>query len=262
MADTYKIYQLHDTPEYHGIRFFSMEENQNYHLDIRDYDLVYQGNVSDFSSENLLEDIYRKFNIDRPEDFRGYSLSVSDVIVTDINNEQKAWYCDRVGFKEMPEFFTEQKEAVFNYEKAFAEMLDFMEFSLVKYEDGSFGLHDYQDANLGNIEEDRFENAAEIIERFTYNTYFEDYFFDNAVNDISYRQENGTLILPDDFKMPETAEEWVNFLEEYHLTETYADTYQAARLLTDYENVRAVSLDNIPHEDYENKRDCIQTEHD
>lgn len=50
----------------------------------------------------------------------------------------------------------------------------------------------------------------------------------------------------------------MDFLEEYHLTETYADAYQAARLLTDYENVRVVSLDNIPHEDCETKRDCIQ----
>ena len=114
MADTYKIYQLHDTPEYHSIRFSSMEENKNENLNINDYDLVYQGNISDFNSdfgsEYLLEEIYRKFNIDRPEDFKGYSLSMSDVVVTEINNEQKAYYCDRIGFQEMPEFFAEQKE--------------------------------------------------------------------------------------------------------------------------------------------------------
>lgn len=120
MADTYKIYQLHDTPEYHGIRFSSMEENKNENLNINDYDLVYQGNISDFNSdfgsEYLLEEIYRKFNIDRPEDFKGYSLSMSDVVVMEINNEQKAYYCDRIGFQEMPEFFAEQNEILFRIE--------------------------------------------------------------------------------------------------------------------------------------------------
>lgn len=110
MSDTYKIYQLHDTPEYHGIRFSSMEENRNENLSIKDYDLVYQGDISDFSSDNLLEGIYRKFNLDRPEDFRGHSLSMSDVVVMEINNEQKAYYCDRIGFQEMPEFFAGQSK--------------------------------------------------------------------------------------------------------------------------------------------------------
>ena len=98
MSDTYKIYQLHNTPEYHGIIFSSMEENKNENLSIKDYDLVYQGDIADFSSEDFLEEIYVKFNLDRPKDFMGHSLSISDVVVTEINNEQKAYYCDRIGF--------------------------------------------------------------------------------------------------------------------------------------------------------------------
>ena len=52
-----------------------------------------------------LEDIYRRFNIDHPEDFRGHSLSVSDVVVLHENGADAAYYVDSIGFKELPGFF-------------------------------------------------------------------------------------------------------------------------------------------------------------
>lgn len=125
----------------------------------------------------------------------------------------------------------------FDYENAFIETINAMEFSLLKYEDGSFGLYDLTDANFGGIENDRFTDAAQIINRFINNTYFEDYFFDGAENDIEDRLKDGTINLPNDFEMPVTSEEWVNFLETYHETETYFDVYQAAKFLSDYDNV-------------------------
>jgi hypothetical protein len=54
-------------------------------------------------TENL-DAIFEKFNIDQPEDFRGYSLSVSDVIVIKHSDLVKAYYVDAIGFKEIPDF--------------------------------------------------------------------------------------------------------------------------------------------------------------
>ena len=52
-----------------------------------------------------LEDIYRRFNIDHPEDFRGHSLSVSDVVVLHENGADTTYYVDSIGFRELPDFF-------------------------------------------------------------------------------------------------------------------------------------------------------------
>ena len=54
-----------------------------------------------------LEDIYRTFNIDHPADFKGHSLSVSDVVVLHQNGQDTAHYCDSVGFQQVPEFLRE-----------------------------------------------------------------------------------------------------------------------------------------------------------
>ncbi|MDE6092222.1 MAG: hypothetical protein K2G14_03915 [Ruminococcus sp.] len=62
--------------------------------------------------------------------------------------------------------------------------------------------------------------------------------------------------------MPETSEEWLSFLEEYHLTEIYADVYQVAKLLTDYDNVKSINLDNISHDDAEYTKGTVQVEYD
>ena len=55
-----------------------------------------------------LEDIYRRFNIDHPEDFKGHSLSVSDVVVLHGNGADAAWYVDSIGFKELPDFSAQE----------------------------------------------------------------------------------------------------------------------------------------------------------
>lgn len=52
-----------------------------------------------------LEDIYRRFHIDHPEDFRGHFLSVSDVVILHENGADAAYYVDSIGFKELPGFF-------------------------------------------------------------------------------------------------------------------------------------------------------------
>ena len=116
---TYKIYQLPSGDEYHGIRYSSKQtiEKEGIQLNQEDYELIYEGSLSEFPDDNPLDFIYQRFNIgDKPDGYKGRSLSVSDVIVIDKNDEQQAYFCDRLGFADMPEFFKE-KESVFFLKK-------------------------------------------------------------------------------------------------------------------------------------------------
>ena len=53
---------------------------------------------------SILEQLYERFNLDRPEDFHGHSLSVSDVIVLKHGAEIRSYYTDSFGFQELPDF--------------------------------------------------------------------------------------------------------------------------------------------------------------
>ena len=64
------------------------------------YDLLYTAPLEEGTS---LEDIYTRFNIDRPADFRGHSLSVSDVVVLHQNGENTSHYVDSFGYREVPD---------------------------------------------------------------------------------------------------------------------------------------------------------------
>ena len=59
------------------------------------------------------------------------------------------------------------------YEKLFDEFLNITEFVLLKHKDGTFSLEDRQRANFGNIEDDRFETASEVLDRM--DVYIQDY---------------------------------------------------------------------------------------
>ena len=59
------------------------------------------------------------------------------------------------------------------YEELFDEVLALTEFRLLKHKDGTFSLEDRQRANLGNIEDDRFETAPEVLDRM--DVYIQDY---------------------------------------------------------------------------------------
>lgn len=57
------------------------------------------------STEEVLESLYESFNLHHPDDFRGHSLSVSDVIVPREDGRDQAYYIDSFGFQQVPEFF-------------------------------------------------------------------------------------------------------------------------------------------------------------
>ena len=73
------------------------------------YELVYEAPLT---AKDDLESIYTRFNVDRPADFTGHSLSVSDIVVLHQDGKDTAHYCDRVGFSEVPEFLKERQPSL------------------------------------------------------------------------------------------------------------------------------------------------------
>jgi len=100
---TYEIWQLKNTPENHELAFESMDHLKaaGKTVDKDNYELVYSGKLEEGMG---LEDLYTKFNIDHPEDFRGHSMSVSDVVVIKDVEGEHAHFVDSFGFTEVPEF--------------------------------------------------------------------------------------------------------------------------------------------------------------
>ena len=104
--DRFGIYQLKDIEEARDIHFMGMDylESKGVVVKKENYDLLYTAPLEEGTS---LEDIYTRFNIDRPADFRGHSLSVSDVVVLHQNGENTTHYVDSFGYREVPEFTKE-----------------------------------------------------------------------------------------------------------------------------------------------------------
>ena len=65
------------------------------------------GWIVSINGNRMVDSIYERFNLQHPADFRGHSLSVSDVIVMHQNGQDQAYYVDSFGFKQVPEFFSD-----------------------------------------------------------------------------------------------------------------------------------------------------------
>ena len=104
--DSFSIYQIKSGDETRDYRFepFDRLQATGRSVDRANYDLVY---TVPLDSKTTLEDIYRTFNIDHPADFKGHSLSVSDVVVLHQGGKDTAHYCDSFGFQQVPEFLRE-----------------------------------------------------------------------------------------------------------------------------------------------------------
>lgn len=120
---TYKIYQLKKGEEYHNLRFTRWDDMPRFNLsfDRKNYDEVYGGNIADVTKfpfkEGILEDIFKKFNSDRPEDFKGRSLSVSDVVVLEDKEGSSAYFVDTVGMADVTDLFFELKKETIDLSK-------------------------------------------------------------------------------------------------------------------------------------------------
>lgn len=107
-GDGFAILQLKRMEEVNNLCFMSYDafERQGQLPEINFYDTIYAGpfttQVTD--SSIICENLYVKFNTDKPEDFRGHSLSVSDVIALKRQEDVKYYFVDSFGFKELPGF--------------------------------------------------------------------------------------------------------------------------------------------------------------
>lgn len=111
----YRIYQLKSDEKYHGIRFEDRAtlQKSGIQLGINDYNFVYEGNFNDVEGDSFddkLNTLYDRFNFEQPEDFKGRSLSVSDVITVKNGKNESAYYVDTFGFTDIPEFFNKFNE--------------------------------------------------------------------------------------------------------------------------------------------------------
>ena len=103
---SFSIYQLRNEDSTRDYRFEPYDRLQaaGRTVDKANYTEVY---AAPLAAGTTLEDIYRTFNVDHPADFKGHSLSVSDVVVLHQNGQNTAHYCDSVGFQQVPEFLRE-----------------------------------------------------------------------------------------------------------------------------------------------------------
>ena len=108
--NTYTIYQLKDdVPVDYHFRSLERLQEKGLAVDPANYEKIYTAPLTPGTS---LEGIYEKFNFDRPEDFKGHSLSVSDVVVLHQNGQDTVHYVDSIGFLQVPEFLREQKPLI------------------------------------------------------------------------------------------------------------------------------------------------------
>ncbi len=106
-TDQYAILQLRRSEDTVYERFSSMRELERMGLEpnIDHYEVVYTAPLRPYKDQNtMLEELYEKFNVSRPEDFTGHSLSVSDIVALRENGAVSCHYVDSVGFKELPGF--------------------------------------------------------------------------------------------------------------------------------------------------------------
>ena len=106
--NTYMVYQLQGGDKTLDLRFEPLDsiKAMGYTVDPANYELVY---AAPFTPGETLETIYRDLNMDRPDNFHGHSLLVSDVVVLREYGKETAHYCDRFGFSQVPEFLREQQ---------------------------------------------------------------------------------------------------------------------------------------------------------
>ncbi len=104
----YAIYQINEDAVKENYLFMNLELVKSKGIEVRgeDYSLVYGGKLPE---DITLEMLYEKFNVSRPEGFRGHSLSVSDVVVTNRGGEVNAYYVDSFGYAGLPEFVKQRQ---------------------------------------------------------------------------------------------------------------------------------------------------------
>lgn len=108
--DKFDIYQIKSGSVFRDYGFENTENLKARGLKVEydNYTFIYSDKLEDHMN---LEDIFQKFNLYRPEDFKGHSLSVSDVVVLSKDGTSTAHFVDSFGFTEVPEFIQDREQA-------------------------------------------------------------------------------------------------------------------------------------------------------
>ena len=162
---TFGIYQIKDDSPGENYAFMNMRFIESHGMQIKkeDYKLVYVGELSGNMS---LDDIFEKFNIDRPEDFRGHSLSVSDIIVLNDGEKVTAHFVDSISFEQLDSFLNLEEQVLSELAYEVGERY----FAIQRTEEGydySFYDEDFRLMDGGVYENDEIsikEAAEELLE--------------------------------------------------------------------------------------------------
>ena len=115
-CDVYMVMQLRHDEKILDERFASMRElhRRGKTPDLEHYEVTYYADLpamwQDVPNNEILEELFQMFNLSRPQDFEGHSLSVSDVIALKRNGEVSVHYVDSIGFKDLQGFLDKQPE--------------------------------------------------------------------------------------------------------------------------------------------------------
>ena len=108
-GDRYAIYHVDEgTPgKQHLFMNMAMVKEDGITIDVANYKCVYSGRLHE---NEKLDDLYAMFNDNPPADYKAHSMSVSDVIITNRGGDMQAYYVDRFGFAELPDFAAQREK--------------------------------------------------------------------------------------------------------------------------------------------------------
>ena len=167
-GDHFSIYQLKDDDSLHYIRFEGLMRlhKEGNEVERDNYDLVYEAALKPGTS---LDDLYYEFNMQHPKDFRGHSMSVSDIVVLHKEDEDKAFYVDTFGFTEVPEFLLEKvQEKQMDMDEAAYKLGD--RYISIQRTDEGFDYSIYDEAYHlldGGVLEDPDITIGEVLKQIT-----------------------------------------------------------------------------------------------
>ena len=162
---TFGIYQIRDDSPGENYAFMNMSFIESHGMQIKkeDYKLVY---VGEFLGNMSLDDIFERFNIDRPKDFRGHSLSVSDIVVLNDGEKVTAHFVDSISFEQLDSFLNLEEQVFSELAYEVGERY----FAIQRTEEGydySFYDEDFRLMDGGVYENDEIsieEAAEELLE--------------------------------------------------------------------------------------------------
>ena len=149
--DSYGIYQLAHGDATRDLRFEPYDRLQatGHTVDRANYELIY---TAPLTADITLNSIWEKFNIDHPKDFKGHSLSISDIVVLHQNGKNTAHYVDSIGFQKVPEFLQEKQPQLTPDEHLTGEQIrtprgsfSLTSMSIEQMKEAGYGLHHTSD---------------------------------------------------------------------------------------------------------------------